>query len=347
MNKPVGRESIARALDDCEKADLGGGVRARAETLAHLYSRCGFLLKKVDQLVGTLFGQHPDGGGMTLLQTESLYIASVLEPIDQIGLARTAGLDKSTAALIVDNLTKKGLIAAKPDAADRRRKLIRLKPLGRNLLERALIAYRQAEKLLMPGAPSEATSAFLDLLTRLAVYNPGGAPPWTRHAISEAKGPGRRAGLDRLFSSPVFLVRRSLQNSEAIFERETACWNLTPRQYGTLSIVANYPGISQAGAACMLGRDLSTTTLVLDILERKELITRRRSLTDRRRLVFAATVKGKDLCRDAWPSYSRSEEILVAAFTETEREALCQHLFRIVMTHRALFRLPLPFAPAH
>jgi len=57
-------------------------------------------------------------------------------PMSLSALAEAVGVDAPYATLIVDNLEERGLVARRPDPADRRRKLVTLTPAGSKAIEK-------------------------------------------------------------------------------------------------------------------------------------------------------------------------------------------------------------------
>jgi DNA-binding MarR family transcriptional regulator len=84
------------------------------------------------------------------------------EPLTLRALAASLGADPPYATLIVDDLEQRGLVERRPHPEDRRSKLVRLTPAGRDAVERA-------ERILdePPAELRELSSGDLDLLLRL------------------------------------------------------------------------------------------------------------------------------------------------------------------------------------
>lgn len=83
-------------------------------------------------------------------------------------LGRWLGIDRTTMVGTVDDLERLGLVARKPDPADRRAYRVELTARGRTSLVRATGAVAAAERaVLAPLAPSE-QQTLRDLLKRLA-----------------------------------------------------------------------------------------------------------------------------------------------------------------------------------
>jgi DNA-binding MarR family transcriptional regulator len=83
------------------------------------------------------------------------------------------GVDRTTMVALLDALERKGLVARRPDPADRRRNVVELTSGGRKTLRRATRASDQAEARLLAGLDDAEATQLRALLGRIA--DPGGA----------------------------------------------------------------------------------------------------------------------------------------------------------------------------
>lgn len=87
--------------------------------------------------------------------------------LDQIGVAKAVGLDRSTTGMVVATLQSRGLLARERHGTDRRRHVLTLTAEGADLLRRVgPAAERALQRLLEPlsGAEAAALGALLDRL---------------------------------------------------------------------------------------------------------------------------------------------------------------------------------------
>jgi DNA-binding MarR family transcriptional regulator len=98
-------------------------------------------------------------------------------------------------------------------------------------------------------------------------------------------------GLLRDFAGPKLRVLWNLLSSRV--EAVLAPFGMRNGGYSSLAIIAANPGCSQNQLAKALGMDKSAVVLVLDDLERRGLVRRKRSTRDRRRHDLSLTAEGE------------------------------------------------------
>jgi len=136
------------------------------ESLGALYKRPGFLLRRAHQISVSLFMEEAGKLGVTTTQYGVLVILRSCEGLDQIGLSKKVGLDRSTTGLVIKKLESDGMIVRVEDPGDRRRKVIVLTAKGERKLEVLREpAARAQETALSAFEPGEAEQ-FLFLLDK-------------------------------------------------------------------------------------------------------------------------------------------------------------------------------------
>ena len=155
--------NVSRAGDDGLAADAG-----RAHDPA---DRLGYVLKhawlRLGELTAAALAPYPvDGRELAVLLT-----LSDREPASQQQAARTLGVDRTTMVALLDALERKGLVARRPDAGDRRRNIVELTASGQNILRGATAAALAAERQFL--APLSATQAHELRLALRAVATAG------------------------------------------------------------------------------------------------------------------------------------------------------------------------------
>ena len=137
------------------------------ESLADLYSRPGFLLRRGHQIAVGIFVQECAALGLTPPQHGVLVVAENAPGLDQAGIARALGFDRATTGALIHGLERRGLLQRENSSADLRRKTLAVTPRGRAMLRRTQAAVRRtSERLLAPLAAGE-RRRFVQLLERL------------------------------------------------------------------------------------------------------------------------------------------------------------------------------------
>lgn len=142
-----------------------------ADPLAALYERPGFRLRRAHQTALSVFAEECDAFDVTTTQYGILVALRARPGLDQAGLARALGLDRSTTGMVVALLGERGLVTRSRHATDGRRRVLGLSPEGEAFLARITPAAERArQRLLAPLTRAEA-AALAALLDRLLTYH--------------------------------------------------------------------------------------------------------------------------------------------------------------------------------
>jgi DNA-binding MarR family transcriptional regulator len=125
------------------------------------------------------------------------------------------------------------------------------------------------------------------------------------------------------------LKDRTLQAYEAT--------GLSPYDHGVLALLEEEPVETQAMIADALGYDRSHLVGVLDDLEARELIARRRDPADRRRHLVTLTSAGKDAVARLRKVSKQVDDDFFAPLSAEERAQLFQLLQRLAQHHDPCF----------
>jgi DNA-binding MarR family transcriptional regulator len=132
--------------------------------------------------------------------------------------------------------------------------------------------------------------------------------------------------------SGFLLVRLALgYKARAIAAMEGAGYS--QYHYSVLALLDEQPRKAQAAIAEMLGVDPSQLVGVLDGLERRGLVERRRDPDDRRRHVVSLTAKGRRELADLRKTIDRLEDDLFAPLDEPSRKTFHELLLRLIAHH--------------
>jgi DNA-binding MarR family transcriptional regulator len=140
-----------------------------------------------------------------------------------------------------------------------------------------------------------------------------------------------------LLSSTSFLLKRL---GFAIKERALDAFEpsgLTPYHHAVLTVLDEQPRETQAMIADALGYDRSHLVGVLDELEERGLIERRRDPSDRRRHLVSLTSTGKQTLSRLRKLAARIEDEFFAPLDAEERGTLHALLLRVASHHDARY----------
>ena len=164
------------------------------ETLAELYRRPGFLLRRAHQIAVSLFLEECRRHELTSTQYGVLVILNERPAIDQITLGRLLGLDRSTTGLVVRKLEERGLLV-RSVGNDLRRRQLRLTASGAGLLRRATADAARAQTRLLSPLSASARERLLATLGEIALaFDASTRVPIDRSAAEEKESTSRRVG---------------------------------------------------------------------------------------------------------------------------------------------------------
>jgi DNA-binding MarR family transcriptional regulator len=129
------------------------------------------------------------------------------------------------------------------------------------------------------------------------------------------------AALARLYARPGFLLRRAHQISAAVFEDECRPLQLTPAQFGVLTVLSAHPGLGQSTLARALGFDKVTVLRVLRGLESRGLVSRQLE-GSRRNVAVSLTPAGLELLDQAGPLAEKAYRRLMGPLDRTQQQQL-------------------------
>lgn len=98
------------------------------------------------------------------------------------------------------------------------------------------------------------------------------------------------------------------------------------RELAVLVVLAGEYPLSQLEAANRLGVDRTSMVAIIDTLEDKGLVERRRSPEDRRKNIVELTAAGQDCLREAEHARMEAERVFLAPLAEGEADQLSRTL---------------------
>lgn len=135
-----------------------------------------------------------------------------------------------------------------------------------------------------------------------------------------------------LYEMPGHLVRRAQRLAVSIFmsRMSAAGHDLTPVQFGAMSVIGDNPGIDQATLAQHIAYDRVTIGGVVDRLCQKGHVQRTVNPEDRRSRVLSLTRSGHHLLLEAIPVVLAAQDGILAGLTTAERRTFMVLLRKLV-----------------
>jgi MarR family transcriptional regulator, lower aerobic nicotinate degradation pathway regulator len=131
----------------------------------------GHHIRRLHQIAVAIFLQETEAAGVTPVQYAVLQAAANQPGIDQRTLARSAGLDTSTTAGVIDRLEARGLLQRDSSPDDRRVRLLHLTDGGRALLDAVLPAMQRAQERILEPLPRAERKEFMRMVRTLVTAN--------------------------------------------------------------------------------------------------------------------------------------------------------------------------------
>ncbi len=108
----------------------------------------------------------------------------------------------------------------------------------------------------------------------------------------------------------------------ARLERRLGALGLTESQFGVLEILLHLGPLSQRAIGRKLFRSGGNVTVVVDNLEKRDLVRRTRGTADRRQVTVDLTPTGRRLIEELFPGHAAAIAALYAALTPAEQAHL-------------------------
>ncbi len=115
----------------------------------------------------------------------------------------------------------------------------------------------------------------------------------------------------QLNTLPGHLIRLLHQRAESLFHQEMGSLDITPPQFSCLITINENPGIDQKSVAKAIGLDGSTLGGVINRLEKRNLVKRSVSSSDRRAHTLFITKFGEEILAAAIPRVVNAQKNLL------------------------------------
>ena len=127
-----------------------------------------------------------------------------------------------------------------------------------------------------------------------------------------------------------YLLSRAAQQCRSYFDSLAEPLGIHGRHFGVLALLGEEKPLSQVEMAERLGIDRNTMTLLLDDLEAKEMVTRRRDPRDRRAHLVTLTEAGRNVLAQSTALAQRTNDEVFAPLSASERAQLHALLNRLL-----------------
>nr|WP_255700102.1 MarR family transcriptional regulator [Jiella avicenniae] len=124
-------------------------------------------------------------------------------------------------------------------------------------------------------------------------------------------------------------IKRAYIRVQGAAQAALAPFELRVLSFTALSIIGTNPGITPSQLAVLLGMERSNVVAVIDDLMSRDLVSRERLETDRRRFALTMTARGGEVQKAAARAIAEFEGRLVSVLSEEEQATLVRLLNRI------------------
>ena len=135
---------------------------------------------------------------------------------------------------------------------------------------------------------------------------------------------------------PGHSIRRLQQIAVSLFMEHTKEHGVTPVQYAALEEIFKAPNLDQRTLATAIRFDTSTIGGVIDRLEKRGLVRRNASATDRRVRLLELTSEGKQVLAAMQPAVQSAQHAILAPLSATEQAQLIALTKKILAANESL-----------
>jgi DNA-binding MarR family transcriptional regulator len=136
-----------------------------------LYSRPGYLVRRLQQVCEGIFTDEVAELGLTPAQYAALAVIAHTEGTDNTRLANAIALDKVTTGSIVQRLNSRGLITVRSNAKDKRSKKLEITSDGTKLLRAIQPRIARADERVLSALTEPDRRQFMRLLDKVVESN--------------------------------------------------------------------------------------------------------------------------------------------------------------------------------
>lgn len=146
-----------------------------------------------------------------------------------------------------------------------------------------------------------------------------------------------------LWNRPGYLIRRLHQIHVGLFAEECAGEDITPVQFGVLTVLYDGREMDQYSLSASVGIDRTSGAEVFRRLERRGLLIRRPSDVDGRAKLIKITPPGRKFVDRVRPLMARTQDRFVSPLSDTELKTFYKLVAKLIDANNAASRAPLRF----
>src|SRR5712692_3255505 len=140
-----------------------------------------------------------------------------------------------------------------------------------------------------------------------------------------------------LINRPGALITIAARTGQELAKRRLNPIGLTVQMCGVMNLLGEGP-VSQQELGEQLGIDRTTVVELIDDLEKKGVVERRRNPADRRSYALHLTARGRTVQKRATKAFDAAVDEFFAPLTSAERKALADMLTRVILTAQTKLR---------
>ncbi len=144
-----------------------------------------------------------------------------------------------------------------------------------------------------------------------------------------------------LWNRPGFLIRRLHQVHVAMFLEECKAFNITPVQFGVLSVLYEDKTLDQISIATQLGVDRNTVADVIRRVQRRGLLERPPSKTDKRAKLARLTEEGRRFVEAVQPAMIEAQRRFIKVLPRDEQDQLMELMRKLTLANNEASRAPM------
>lgn len=140
--------------------------------------------------------------------------------------------------------------------------------------------------------------------------------------------------MERSPTDVAFLLSQLGAHAAELFKELVAELDFTRPEAGLLRVIALQPGLSQQAVADLLGTPPSRLVALVDGLEKRGLLDRRRDPADRRHYALHLTAEGEQIMQKLAAASIAHEQSVIAPLSAIERRQLNRLLKKLAAGHQ-------------